>query len=406
MEYRFARRISDLASPRLRQNAPKSMSAQDTISFSYGYPPTEAFPMDTLRQISEQLYTHYDPNAFLQYASPQGYSVLRRLIKERLENVAGIRNDEDVLIVSGSTQAMDLTLKVLCNEGDVVLCEEQTFVGAVKTIRSYGAIPKPIPMNLAEQSVDLGALESMLKTDDRVKMLYLIPTFQNPLGTTMPLEQRERIYALAREYDVIIFEDDPYGDLLYDGEPVRKMKAMDVDGRVIYAGSFSKILAPGTRLGFAMAAEPLMSKLIMVKQTTDFHSNYYWQVMLSEFMLHHDFEGHVAYLRTLYRNKLDVMMAELDRLPSSLIRYIKPRGGYYICCTFAEEIDPELFYGALEERRVMVVPGNIMSVAGEGYEHCFRLNFTKPSIDEIREGVSAIGEALQIALIPSYRAIS
>lgn len=406
MEYRFAHRIAGLRTSRLRENAKKNMDSEGVISFAFGYPPTEAFPMDTLREISHKLYTEYDPNTFLQYAPSEGYPILRTLIKERLAKVCGIHNDEDVLVVSGSTQAMDLTVKVLCNEGDVVLCEEQTFSGAVKALQSYGVTPEPIPMNLAGQSVDLAALEERLKRDERVKMIYLIPTFQNPLGTSMPLENRKTVYQLARRYDVMIFEDDPYGDLLYYGDPITKIKELDEDGRVIYTGSFSKILAPSTRLGFVMAAKPLMDKLIVAKQVADSHSNYYWQVMLTEFMLNYDFEGHVDILRQLYKRKLDTMTAKLDGLPDNMISYIKPTGGYFICCKMSPEIDPDTFYEALLERDVIVIPGNVMSVEGKGFERCFRLNFTKPSLDEIEQGVDCIGQALQVAARPGYRTVS
>ncbi|MCH4208812.1 PLP-dependent aminotransferase family protein [Bifidobacterium sp.] len=406
MEYRFSKRLAHVTPSVLRENAKKNMSAENTISFAYGFPSTQAFPMDTLREISEKLYTQYNPDTFLQYAPSEGYPILRKLIKERLDERCGIHNDEEVIVVSGSSQAMDLTVKALCDEGDIVLCEEQTFSGAVKAIQSYGAIPMPIPMNIGEQSVDLDALETLLRENDRVKMIYIIPTFQNPLGTSMPLEKRQALYDLAHRYDIIIFEDDPYGDLLYYGEPIAKIKSLDVDERVIYAGSFSKILAPSTRLGFAMAAKPLLDKLVVAKQVADSHSNYYWQVMLTEYMLNYDFEGHVDYLRDIYRERLDAMTEALNKLPADKISYIKPTGGYFIGCTMAGDVDPELFYEALNTCNVAVIPGNIMSVTGEGYEHDFRLNFTRPSVEEIKSGIAFIGQALQAASHPSYQTVS
>lgn len=215
MAYQFAQRIMTLEASPLRENAKKNMESAAAISFAYGFPPTEAFPMATLKEISQKLYNEANPESFLQYGASEGYPRLRTLIKERLRQLSNIDNEEEVLVVSGSTQAMDLAVKVFCNEGDVVLCEEQTFSGAVNAIKGYGAIPVPVPMDLAAESMDLDALETILKTDARVKMLYLIPTFQNPLGTSMPLEKRKAIYALACQYDVLIFEDDPYGELLY-----------------------------------------------------------------------------------------------------------------------------------------------------------------------------------------------
>ena len=405
MAYRFANRMKELKSSPLRENASKNMELKDVISFAYGFPPVEAFPMETLQKISQKLYTEVDPETFLQYGASEGYPLLRKLVKERLAATANLHNEEQVLITSGSTQAMDIAVKVLCDEGDVVLCEEQTFSGAVNAIKGYGAIPVPIPMNVSEESVDLEALEELLRFDQRIKFIYLIPTFQNPLGTSIPLEKRQEIYSLARKYDVLIFEDDPYGDLLYYGEPIMKLKERDTDGRVMYAGSFSKILAPSARLGFIMAPDAIMEKLALAKQVSDSHTNFYWQVMLAEFMQNHQFEEHVSELKLYYKGKFEAMIAGLEALPEDKIQFIKPTGGYFICCKMSDELDPETFYTALDEAKVAVIPGNIMSVAQEGYDRYFRLNFTKPTLSEIVAGVKVIGEALEQATPASYKQV-
>ncbi len=408
MNYRFAKRINQIDASPLRENAKKNMEDQEVISFAYGFPPTEAFPMDTLREISEKTYAEVDPQLLLQYGATEGHPVLRQLIKERLEKTAQIKNEEEILVVSGSTQAMDLAVKVLCDEGDIVLCEEMTFSGAVNAIKGYGAVPVAVPMNIEEESLDLAALEALLQADtqQRIKMLYLIPTFQNPLGTSIPWEKRQAIYRLAQTYDLIIFEDDPYGDLLYEGEQIPKMKTLDVDGRIIYAGSFSKILAPSTRLGFVMAPDALLEKLILAKQVSDSHSNFYWQVVLTEFMEHYEFETHVDFLKQLYQEKFTLMTKGLDLLPSDKISYIRPTGGYFICCKLADEIDIEKFYQYLEAFKVVVIPGNVMSVNGSGYEQYIRLNFTKPSLFEIAAGVKILGEALEKASVKKISQVS
>lgn len=399
MHYQFANRMNHLEGSPLRENAKKNMEAKDVISFAYGYPSIDAFPMDTLRTISERMYTEFDPETFLQYGPSEGLPELRKLVKKRIEEQAAIDSDDEVMIVSGSTQAMDLVIKVLCNEGDIVLCEEQTFSGAVNAIKSYGAIPVAVPMNVSEECLDLGALEEILANDSqhRIKLLYLIPTFQNPLGTSIPLEKRKEIYALAKKYGILIFEDDPYGDLLYFGDPIPKMKSFDTDELVIYAGSFSKILAPSTRLGFVMAPQPIFEKLVLAKQVSDSHTNFYWQVLLTEFMENYHFETHVNYLKELYREKLTVMLAELAKLPSEAIRYIEPTGGYFICCELSDEVDEEAFLDYLFDHKVIVIPGNVMSVAGKGYEKFFRMNFTKPSVEEIQLGIQQMNEAIEYA---------
>ena len=173
----------------------------------------------------------------------------------------------------------------------------------------------------------------------------------------------------------------------------------------MYAGSFSKILAPSARLGFIMAPDAIMEKLALAKQVSDSHTNFYWQVMLAEFMQNHQFEEHVSELKLYYKGKFEAMIAGLEALPEDKIQFIKPTGGYFICCKMSDELDPETFYTALDEAKVAVIPGNIMSVAQEGYDRYFRLNFTKPTLSEIVAGVKVIGEALEQATPASYKQV-
>ncbi|GCF94063.1 aminotransferase [Enterococcus florum] len=401
MNYQFSDRMSQLKVSPLRENAHKNMEQKEVISFAYGYPPVDAFPMETMGEIAATMFSEFDPESFLQYGATEGYPELRRLLKKRLQLVTNIpqAGQEEVVIVSGSSQAMDLAVRVLCNEGDIVLCEEQTFSGAVNAIKGYGAIPMALPMDLEKQTIDLTVLEAMLKRDQqkRIKLLYLIPTFQNPLGTSIPFEERKKIYALAKKYQVIIFEDDPYGDLLYQGEAIPKIKTLDTEGLVIYAGSFSKILAPSCRLGFILASDPILEKLILAKQVSDSHSNFFWQVLVAEFMKHYQFEAHVASLKGLYKEKFNLMMTCLQAFKEEELSFIEPTGGYFICCKLGEEVEEERFFDYLEKQKVAIIPGNVMSVAGKGYEKSFRLNFTKPTLKEIKQGMRIIAEGLQIA---------
>ncbi len=395
MNYRFANRLSQLSTSPLRENAKKNLSPQaDTISLAYGYPADDSFPIEKLEKISKELYEG-TPARFLQYGPTEGLPELRQLLKKRLSDVLNCGSSEDeLLITSGSTQAMDLAVKALCNEGDIVLCEEQTFVGAVNAVKSYGAVPVGLPM--MGESIDTIKLEEVLAkdTEQRIKMIYLIPTFQNPLGTSMPLEKRKEVYQLAQKYQVIIYEDDPYGDLLYEGETIPKIKTFDTDGLVIYVGSFSKILAPGSRLGFALAPSELLDKMILGKQNSDSHTNFYWQSVATEYIRKYDFEQHILDLRDLYREKFLLMMSCLDKIDPALLNYIRPQGGFFLCCKMGEQIDPQSFYHYLEAKKVFVIPGNMMSVTGIGYEHYFRLNFTNPTEKEIMAGTQIIEEAL------------
>lgn len=399
MEYKFANRLSHLKASPLRENAKKNMLDPEVISFAYGFPPQEAFPIEKMAAISTELYAMDNPEPFLQYGPSEGIPLLRNALKQRLHEVVGIpdTNEDELIIVSGSSQAMDLAVKTFCNEGDTVLFEEQTFSGAVNTVRSYGAVPVGLPMK--GESIDISAVKKALEEDSekKIKMIYLIPTFQNPLGTSMPLEKRQEIYDIAKEHEVIIYEDDPYGDLLYEGEEIPKIKAFDTEGLVIYAGSFSKIFAPSSRIGFVLAPADITKKLILGKQVTDSHTNQYWQLIAAKLMLEYDFEAHVEELRDLYREKFLLMIESLDKYTRPFLDYVRPTGGYFLCCKMSDKVDAEKFNDYLIDHRVAIIPGNVMSVNGEGYEKYFRLNFTKPTLAEIEKGISILGEALRYA---------
>jgi 2-aminoadipate transaminase len=213
----------------------------------------------------------------------------------------------------------------------------------------------------------------------------------------MPLDARQAVYALCQKHGVIIFEDDPYGDLLYEGEAIPKMKSFDESGLVIYSGSFSKILAPSTRLGFLVVPKAVYPAILLGKQATDSHTNQYWQLVAAKLMTDYDFEGHIERLRLFYRERFYAMLESLDALDTALLTYIRPQGGYFLCAKMADDVNVVKFYDYLVEQRVAVIPGNVMSVTQEGWDQYFRLNFTKPTVSEIRKGIAIIGDALVYA---------
>ncbi|MBS7576442.1 MULTISPECIES: PLP-dependent aminotransferase family protein [unclassified Enterococcus] len=399
MNYKFANRLSFLQPNPLRENARKNMVHPEVISFAFGFPPEAAFPIDKMAKISKELYELDDHEIFLQYGDTKGHPMLLEPLANRLKTVYDVYDDEtdDLMIVSGSTQGMDLTVKAFCNEGDIVLMEAQTFSGAVNAVLSYGAIAKPIEMK--GETIDLEQVEMALANDSegKIKLIYLIPTFQNPLGTSMPLEARYALYEIAKKYGVVIYEDDPYGDLLYEGEPIPRIKSFDTEGLVIYSGSFSKILAPSTRLGFITAPKPIIDKLILGKQSVDSHTNQYWQLVAAKLMTDYDFEAHIESLRDLYREKFNLMLEGLEKIDSSLLTYIRPTGGYFLCAKLGEGVCPVKFNDYLIEHHVAIIPGNVMSVEKTGFEQFFRLNFTKPTLEEIEKGMAIINEALRFA---------
>lgn len=401
--YQFATRVAALQPNTLREQAKESQIADDYIKLTYGYPSNEAFPVAKLAKISERIYRDH-AFEFMQYGESEGIPKLRAQIKARLSQYQGLDViTNDVLITSGSTQGMDLVFKIFVNEGDIVLTEEHTFVGAVNAVKSYGGQVQGLPFDLERQSINPDVLLETLAADTahQIKLLYLIPTFQNPIGTSMSSADRQRIYAICRDHDVMVYEDDPYGDLLYTETPEQpKIKAFDTTGHVIYAGSFSKILAPGSRLGFLLAPERVFQKLVLVKQVADSFANLYWQYLASQLIEDDEFNAHIAYLKQLYKVKLDAMVAALQRDGGGNLTFVVPDGGYFVSVKLNDDIDAAVFYDELDKRHVGVIPGNVMSAAGQGYERYFRLNFTLPTPETIGQGVARIAAAAAAAKKP------
>lgn len=261
---------------------------------------------------------------------------------------------DETIIVSGGNQGIELTAKVLCNEGDVVVCEEPSFIGALNAFRSNGARPVGVP--LENDGIDPDRLDAVLSREPRARFIYLIPTFQNPAGITTSLEKRKRIYEVARRHNVMILEDNPYGELRFAGEDVPTLKSMDTDGRVIYCSSFSKILSAGMRVGYVTAPAPVIAKMVVAKQVEDVHTNIFFQMLCHRYMTECDLEGHIRDIQAIYRHKCGLMLECLEReLPAS-ISFTRPEGGLFVWCTLPDGCDMNAFVARALENKVAVVP--------------------------------------------------
>ena len=390
MNYPFSDKVLALKPNAIREIL-KSASDPDVISLSAGNPAPDAFPVDAIREISERLLRE-DPIGVLQYGVSEGYDPLRNTLKAYLKNKHGIGSDSDeLIIVSGAQQVMDIAAKTFLNEGDVLICEAPSFVGSLNTFRSYNANLVGVPVE--PDGMDMDALEQALIANPRAKLIYTIPNFQNPSGVTMSLEKRRRMYELAKAHGCLIIEDNPYGDLRYSGEDVPAIKSFDTEQIVIYSGSFSKVISPGIRVGFMVADRAAMAKMIICKQGQDVHTAMWSQMLCCELMTKYDFESHLDYLRDLYRVKAQLCMDLLDRyvVPSG-IHYNKIEGGLFIWCDLPESVDMLDFCKKLTERKVCVVPGNAFLTDSSAECHSFRINFSTPTDEQLTEGIRIIGE--------------
>ena len=330
-------------------------------------------------------------HAALQYSRTEGYPPLCRTVAERQRKKFGIGSDGDeTIIVSGGNQGIELAAKVLCNEGDAVVCEEPSFIGALNAFRSNGARPVGVP--LGEDGIDPDALDRVLAEEPRARFIYLIPTFQNPSGITTSLEKRKKIYEVARRHDTLILEDNPYGELRFAGEDVPTIKSMDTDGRVIYCSSFSKILSAGMRVGYVTAPAPIISKMVVAKQVEDVHTNIFFQMLCYRYMTEYDLDGHIRDIRAIYRRKCGLMLECLERELPATIGFTRPEGGLFVWCTLPQDCDMDVFVKRALEKRVAVVPGTAFLCDPDGKSQSFRINYSTPSDEEIREGCRRLGE--------------
>lgn len=371
----------------------KSLGQPGAISFAAGNPASKSFPAEKMADIAADIFEKHAAVA-LQYGTTEGYTPLRKLVAERLQRRFGIDTAANTTVItSGGQQALELACKILCDAGDVVICENPSFIGALNAFRSLGACP--VGVELEADGISIDGLEAALKAHPNAKMIYVIPTFQNPMGLTMSLEKRKAVYALAQQYDVVILEDNPYGDLRFAGEELPTIKSMDTDGRVLYCGTFSKILSAGMRVGYVCGAPALIQKLVVAKQVEDVHTNLFFQMLCAEFMLRYDLDEHIAFVRGLYREQCGCMLAALDTHMPADVTYTRPEGGLFLWCTLPARMPLTEFVAKAAERKVFVVPGTTFNCDLSAPSQSFRLNYSTPSTEEIETGIAVLGELLK-----------
>ncbi|MDD6278695.1 MAG: PLP-dependent aminotransferase family protein [Ruminococcus sp.] len=388
MEYKFSDKVSGLQASAIREIL-KFTADPEVISFAAGNPAPEAFPTEKIAELSAELLRD-DPVLALQYSVTEGYTPLRDYLKEWLSSKGCFHSgSDDLIITSGGQQANELSCKVLLNEGDTLLCESPSFIGSLNAFRSYNV--NLVGIDMEEDGINLEKLEYALRTEKNVKILYLIPNFQNPTGRTMSLAKRKAVYELACRYDFIILEDDPYGELRFAGENVPTIKSLDTEGRVIYSSTFSKLISSGFRTGFVSAPAPIIQKIVVCKQVSDVHSNIWAQVICHRFMTTVNVPEHFEKLRGIYRNKCELMCSYIDNTFSKKITYVKPEGGLFIWCTLPDDCDMNEFCTkAVRDYKVAVVPGNSFNIRENEKSSSFRLNYSTPTNEQISTGMEIL----------------
>lgn len=396
MQYLFSNKIANLKPSAIREIL-KAPSTPDTISFAAGNPSPESFPIDALAALSDEIFK-ISPVEALQYSVTDGYMPLRKFISERQKRLFNIGKstaandsyDDSTIIVSGGQQGIELACKVFCNEGDAVICENPTFIGALNAFRSNGA--QTVGVELENDGINTVQLEKTIKNTPNAKLIYVIPNFQNPSGITTSLEKRKEIYRIAKKYGIMILEDNPYGELRFAGNDVPSIKSFDDDGIVIYCSTFSKILSAGMRVGFVIAPDEVASKMVVSKQTSDVHTNIFFQMLCYKYMTQYDLEAHIKKIQGIYKHKCSLMISALEEYMPDTVKFTRPEGGLFIWCTLPQNISSEKYIQEATARNVRIVPGITFNCDANAPSDSFRLNYSTPSDEHIVKGIKILGE--------------
>jgi 2-aminoadipate transaminase len=393
MEYSFSDRVQALKPSAIREIF-KYAADPEVVSLSAGNPSPEAFPIEEIKEISSRLLEE-NPIGVLQYSVTEGYPQLRETLKEYMKSHHNVGRDfDDILITTGAQQIMDLATKSLVNEGDVVITEAPSFIGSLNTFRSYNA--KLVGVKIDDDGMNMEELEKALQTHKNARFIYTIPNFQNPSGITMSLEKRKKMYELAKKYNVLILEDNPYGDLRYSGEYIPCIKSFDDEGIVLYAGSMSKVISPGIRVAYVIAPKPIFQKMVVCKQGNDVHTNIWSQMVCNELMTKYDFDAHLEKLRNLYRKKAQFMMDLMDKyLVPMGITYARITGGLFTMCTLPDYVDMQEFCKDAIKNKVCVVPGNAFLTDESEECHTFRVNFSTPTDEQLEKGIKLLAKTAE-----------
>ena len=392
MQYKFSNKANQISGSAIEEIL-KYAGDPTVISLAGGNPASETFPARELAGIAREILLN-QPDLALQYNTPRGYAPFRELLVKRLKEKEGIGRDfDDLFIVTGGQQAVDLTTKVFCDEGDVVLVEEPSFIGALNSFRSYAA--RLVGVKLEEDGVDVAALEKAMEANPNAKLFYTIPSFHNPTGITTSLEKRKAVYDLCVRHGIVILEDNPYGELTFDGTKIPTYKSMDTEGIVIYCNSFSKVLSPGMRVGYTIAHKDIIVKLVDSKQTCDVHTPILNQLMTFEYLKRYDIDANILKMRELYSRKCKVMLDAIEEYLPAGISHTTPRGGLFVWCDMHGDYDTREVAKQCAEQKVVFVPGSTFMVDMEAPCSAFRLNYSTMEDDRIVEGVKLLGGALR-----------
>lgn len=396
-DHRYAQRTQRMTSSAIRELL-KLTENPDIISFAGGLPAPDVFPVDDFKAACDCVLSEFGTQA-LQYSTTEGYKPLREMIARHTARYGITVTPDNILVTSGSQQALDLIGKVFINPGDRILVEEPTYLGALQAWNAYGAEYVTVPMD--EDGMVTEKLEAALRTGP--KFIYVLPNFQNPTGVTLSMERRRQLVELADRYGVPIIEDDPYGQLRYEGTNLPSVVNLDSQfrengdpdyrGNVIYLSTFSKILAPGLRLAWVVAPCEVIRKLVQAKQGADLHTATFTQMVAFEVSSGGFLDRHIWLIRRVYGERRDIMLEAMEEHFPAEVTWTRPKGGLFLWGIMPEGMNSAEVFKVAVQQQVAFVPGGPFYALGGG-ENTMRLNFSNAKPDFIRLGIARLGKVL------------
>lgn len=364
----------------------------EVISFAGGLPAPELFPIEEMKKVDEAIYNEEGRKA-VQYGTTEGYVPLREEICKRMKNKFFVDcKPEDVVVTTGSQQALFILAQILVDKDQTILMESPSYMGAIMAFDPVG--PKYTEVPTDDQGIVPEELEKILAADDSIRMIYVIPEFQNPTGITWPVERRKAFMDIVNKYDVVVLEDDPYGEIRYDIEKLPSLKSMDTQGKVVFLGSFSKIFMPGLRLGWIVANPEIIDKFVKFKQAVDLGTSTFGQRQAAYFLKMFDMEAHIAKITALYAKRRDLMYQSMEKYFPEGVTFTYPKGGLFTWVTLPEGMDAKELMPKCLAKDVAYVPGGIFYPNGGNANH-FRLNYSNMPEDRIVEGIKRLGDVLK-----------
>lgn len=389
----LAHRTQNMQSSAIRELL-KITALPDIISFAGGLPAPELFPVREIEEACHYLLRE-EPMKSLQYSTTEGHLPLREFLAESMAKYGIQHGPDNILITTGSQQGLDLLGKVFMDPDTPVLVGEPTYLGAIQAWRAYEARFVTVPLDDKGMRVD--QIEAWVKKETPA-FIYVLPNFHNPAGTTLPEDRRRRVVEIARKYDLIIIEDDPYGALRYESEDIIPIAALAPE-RTIYLGTFSKTLAPGLRIGWLVAPAEITYRLVQAKQGADLHTSTFTQMIANDVAQRGILKMHIRRIRQVYRERRDTMLDALEECWPNGCCWTRPEGGLFLWAKVPDSIDTTEFLKEALEKKVAYVPGNNFFATGEGGHNAMRLNFSNAKPEIIVEGIRRLGNALKEQLL-------